>query len=299
MQGLSKDIEIAVDVTIEGLEYPIDTSTIDSDKLKNIVKAKTDSFKYTKELLLKWQNSNNAPSEEKLKGYVNRLVLAGDMSLNVLRSALRERIDYAELDPSKHAMAISAKPIIHQAIVEIDASLLELRLQLDADNINLKENEFKRGYPEKYAAGELFPLKNYYKDWLDYENDSICICPNGTRGEVINLDGLSITLPKVPTDKKTILFYDKKKKDQYWSRLDVPKGLTPDNEDAYAEYIVEEFRRRREGVWFFNNGEPVYLTGSHYFALQWVKMEDSGGYMDFRHAQKEMYYFSKACVIDT
>ena len=298
MQGLSKDIEIAVDVTIEGLEYPIDTSTIDSDKLKNIVKAKTDSFKYTKELLLKWQNSNNAPSEDKLKSYVNRLVLAGDMSLNVLRSALRERIDYAELDPSKHAMAISAKPIIHQAIVEIDASLLELRLQLDADNINLKDNEFKRGYPEKYAAGELFPLKNYYKNWLDNENDSVCICPHGTKGEIINLDGLNITLPKVPDDKKKILFYNKKKKDQYWTRLDVPNGLTPDNEDAYAEYIVEEFRRRREGIWFFNNGEPVYLTGTHYFALQWVKMEDSGGYMDFRHAQKNMYYFTKACIVD-
>ena len=298
MQGLSKDIEIAVDVTIEGLEYPIDTSTIDSDKLKNIVKAKTDSFKYTKELLLKWQNSNNAPSEDKLKSYVNRLVLAGDMSLNVLRSALRERIDYAELDPSKHAMAISAKPIIHQAIVEIDASLLELRLQLDADNINLKDNEFKRGYPEKYAAGELFPLKNYYKNWLDNENDSVCICPNGTKGEIVNLDGLNITLPKVPDDKKKILFYNKKKKDQYWTRLDVPNGLTPDNEDAYAEYIVEEFRRRREGIWFFNNGEPVYLTGTHYFALQWVKMEDSGGYMDFRHAQKNMYYFTKACIVD-
>jgi hypothetical protein len=28
-------------------------------------------------------------------------------------------------------------------------------------------------------------------------------------------------------------------------------------------------------------------------------MEDSGGYMDFRHAQKNMYYFTKACIVDT
>lgn len=299
MQGLSKDIEIAVDITIEGLEYPIDTSAVDSDKLKSIVKAKTDSFKYTKELLLKWQNSNNAPSDEKLKMYVGRLVSAGDMSLNVLRSALRERIDYADLDPSKHAAAISAKPIIHQAIVEIDSSLIELRLQLDADAINLKDNEFKRGYPEKFANGELFPLKNYYKNWYVEENDSVCICPFGTRGEVVELDNLKITLPEVPKDKKKILFHDKKKKDQYWERLDVPSGLSPENEDAYASYIVEEFRRRREGVWFYNNGEPVYITGSHYFALQWVKMEDSGGYMDFRYAQRDMFYFSRACVVDT
>jgi len=47
-----------------------------------------------------------------------------------------------------------------------------------------------------------------------------------------------------------------------------------------------------------NNGEPVYLTGAHYFALQWCKMEDSGGYMDFRFAQLEMFYHTEACLID-
>jgi hypothetical protein len=35
------------------------------------------------------------------------------------------------------------------------------------------------------------------------------------------------------------------------------KGLTPDTEEA--EYIMKEFKRRREGVWFMNNEEPVYL----------------------------------------
>lgn len=297
MIGLSKDIEIAVETVIEGLEYSTDMSLIEPDKVKTIVKAKVDSFKYGKELLLRWQNSTNAPSEDKFKKYVVRLVKAGDIALGVLRDALRSKIDYDDLDPSKHHLAISVKPSIHQAIVEIDSSLIELRLQIDADKINLKENEFKRGYPEKFACGEFLPRKNYYKQWYDEENDSIILDPNGTKGEIINLSGLNITLPKVPY-RKDILFWDKKKEDQYWRRLDVPNGLSQENAEAYTEYIIEEFRRRREGIWFMNNGKPQYLTGSHYFALQWVKMEDSGGYMDFRTAQRDMFYFTEACIVD-
>ena len=47
-----------------------------------------------------------------------------------------------------------------------------------------------------------------------------------------------------------------------------------------------------------NNGEAVYLTGNHYFALQWCQMLDNGGYMDFRYAQLNMFYHLEACIID-
>jgi hypothetical protein len=297
MKGLSKDIEIAVDTVIEGLEYETDMSLVDADKVKTIVKAKVDSFKYGKDLLVRWQNSNNAPNEATLKKYVRRLIKAGDIALEVLRNALRSKIDYNELDPSKHHLAISVKPSIHQAIVEIDSALMELRLQLDADNINLKDNEFKRGYPEKFASGEFLPTKDYYKEWYDKENDAIIICPKGTKGELIKVGELSVILPEVPANKD-ILFSKLKKEDQYWRRLDVPTGLSQDTVESYAEYIIEEFRRRREGIWFMNNGKAQYLTGTHYFALQWVKMEDSGGYMDFRFAQRDMFYFTQACIVD-
>lgn len=298
MKGLSKDIEIAVDTVIEGLEYEINMSLIDADKVKTIVKAKVDSFKYGKDLILRWQNSNNAPNEATLKKYVKRLINAGDIALEVLRKALRGKIDYDELDPSKHHLAISVKPSIHQAIVEIDAALIELRLQLEADNINLKENEFKRGYPEKFASGEFLPTKDYYKEWYDKENDAIILDPKGTKGELIKVGELNIFLPQIPKSKKEILFSNLKKEDQYWKRLEVPSGLSQDTAEAFAEYIIEEFRRRREGIWFMNNGKPEYLTGTHYFALQWIKMEDSGGYMDFRYAQRDMFYFTQACIVD-
>jgi hypothetical protein len=297
MKGLSKDIEIAVDTVIEGLEYETDMSLIDPDKVKTIVKTKVDSFKYGKDLIVRWQNSNNAPSDDTLKKYVRRLVKAGDIALKVLRNALRSKIDYNELEPSKHHLAISVKPSIHQAIVEIDSSLIELRLQLDADNINLKENEFKRGYPEKFASGEFLPTKDYYKEWYDSQNDAIILDPRGTKGEIINVGDLNIMLPKVP-DKKEILFSKLKKEEQYWRRQDVPSGLSQDTAESYTEYIIEEFKRRREGIWFMNNGKPEYLTGTHYFSLQWVKMEDSGSYMDFRYAQRDMFYFTQACIVD-
>lgn len=297
MIGLSRDIEVAVETVIEGLEYSTDMSLIEPDKVKTIVKAKVDSFKYGKELLLRWQNSTNAPSEDKFKKYVVRLVKAGDIALNVLRDALRSKIDYDDLDPSKHHLAISVKPSIHQAIVEIDSSLIELRMQIDADKINLKENEFKRGYPEKFATGEFLPKKNYYKEWYDEKNDSVMIDPKGTKGDVIKVGDLNVTLPKVPY-RKDILFWNEKKEDQYWRRQEPPKGLSQDNAEAYTEYIVEEFRRRREGIWFMNNGKAEYLTGTHYFALNWVKMEDTGTYMDFRTAQRDMFYFTEACIVD-
>lgn len=298
MKGLSKDIELAVETVIEGLNFPIVLEEIEQEKLKTIVQAKVNSFRYGKELLLRWQNSSNAPSEKTLTMYVKRLVKSGDGALTVLRKALGQKINYISIDPTKHHLAIAAKTMIHQSIVELESSLIELRLQLDSDNINLKEQEFKRSYPEKFANGEMFPTKDYYKEWYDKEQDSILLDPKGTKGEVFSIYGLKVVAPEIP-HKKSILFHDLPKEEQYWKRTPMPSGLNQESEESFTDYIVEEFRRRREGVWFMNNGKPEYLTGTHYFALQWIKMEDTGGYMDFRYAQRDMFYFTQACIVDT
>jgi hypothetical protein len=50
------------------------------------------------------------------------------------------------------------------------------------------------------------------------------------------------------------------------------QGLTPDTEEAFTEYMMKEFKRRREGVWFMNNGEPVY----HSCSLHGYAMESNG-----------------------
>ena len=115
-------------------------------------------------------------------------------------------------------------------------------------------------------------------------NDNVIVLNELDYGEVIDLHGLFIALPKKP--KKTdILFHDLPKKEQCWRRLDVPaeiqktKSLDDWNErpkevrQKYEEYISEEFRRRKEGIWFYNNGVPTYITGSHYMFLQWSKID--------------------------
>ena len=107
----------------------------------------------------------------------------------------------------------------------------------------------------------------------EYNDPGIKICPNGTEGEVVELGGLVIVLPAVPSKKK-IYGHGKSNRMQMWERAPMPDELSRIRSmDEWAEmprefrqkfspYIEEEFRRRREGFWFFNNGvrEPVDKT---------------------------------------
>jgi hypothetical protein len=298
MKNLSDDIEYAVINTIEVLNFKVDITEIKGDKLEGVMRSKIDTFASCKELIISWQNSINAPSNNKLRGHIEDLVTAGENSLIMFRKALRKDIDPEDVDPEKHGAASRAKPLIFKAINEINAGIIELKLQLESNKFDLTSREFKRGYPERFANQEFYPLKNYHKEWYDPATDSIMICPLGTKGEIIVLDNLKIMLPKRPPNKKSVLFHRYKKEDQYWRRLEVPTGLIPENEDQYADFILKEFKRRREGVFFYNFGEVVYLTPAHYMGLQWNQMKDTGGYKEFRYAQARMYYFTQACILD-
>lgn len=313
MRGLSTEIEYALSTIIEGLSYnffspngteedePEDieqyVQNLEPEKMKKIMDSKVSSFNSAKKILDKWMGSPNAPSTETVRDYIERVVYAGDSAIDILRKALAGSINFELLDPHKHDAAIKAKPVILEAIFDLDFSIAELRDKLDSDDLSLGEREFGIGYPERYAKGEFYPRSNYHLDWENTEVDAVRICPFSTSGKVITLDDLKIQLPKVPK-KEEILFHDLPKEEQYWRREKMPNGITPKNKEMWDSYIKEEFRRRREGIWFMNNGEPVYLTGNHYFALQWVKMLDNGGYMDFRYAQLSMFYHLEACIID-
>jgi len=141
-----------------------------------------------------------------------------------------------------------------------------------------------------------------------YEDPAVKICPNGTEGELIELGGLLICLPKAPP-KKQIFGYKKSKSLQMWQRTPMPKELSRVRSmDEWAEmpkqfrekfrpYIEEEFRRRREGFWFYNNGTPTYITGRHYMMLQWTKLDV--GYPYFLNFQREIYLHMAACESDS
>ena len=129
----------------------------------------------------------------------------------------------------------------------------------------------------------------------DKKNDVVWICPNNTKGEIITIQNLRIGLTKQPL-KKTMLFYNKKKKEQYWIREEMPANFTRDNVELAENYIIEEFKRRREGVWFLNKGVPTYITGSHYMYIQWSKIDI--GYPEYRDANRRLFLFWEACKLD-
>ena len=114
-------------------------------------------------------------------------------------------------------------------------------------------------------------------------------------GDIIEIQGLKIQLPKKPPKKK-ILFSEKKKREQKWIRQSMPDGLSRETSPDYYDYIEEEFRRRRDGLWFMNNGEPTYITGSHYMFIQWSNIDV--GYPDYRDANRKFFLFWQACKID-
>jgi len=117
-----------------------------------------------------------------------------------------------------------------------------------------------------------------------------------SHGKVIGFDNLEIVLPKRPRYNKDILYHDLPKSKQKWVRLDTPKSLKRDNASDFVDYIDEEFRRRKDGLWFYNNGVPTYITGSHYMFIQWSKIDI--GYPDYRTANRTFFIFWEACKLD-
>ena len=140
-----------------------------------------------------------------------------------------------------------------------------------------------------------------------YDNYVVNICPNDTQGEVIEVGGIDIQLPKAPKDED-ILNYGRDVHLQMWRRLSVPEELQrirsmdewyempSEFKKRFSPYIEKEFQRRREGVWFWNNGERVYITGRHYMMLQWSKLDIGYGY--YLEFQRRLFLHFAACEAD-
>lgn len=275
------------------------SSILEPDKMRAIIGSKTSAFKSIATIINRWASSPNAPSKEKVRFYMEKMVESGDKAIQFLYKALSHDIDFEAVELHKRQNAILAKPVILEAIYELDSNIKEIKEKLQNDDMTMVEREFRLGYPERFAKGEFYSPKSYFNDWYDEEKDAVKICPFGSSGTMVCLEDLNVILPKTPRLKKDILFSDLPKKEQYWRRPEIPDTITPENQDEWDSFIKEEFRRRREGIWFMNNGEAVYLTGNHYFALTHCKMLDTGGYMDFRYAQLDIFYHIQACLIDS
>lgn len=142
-------------------------------------------------------------------------------------------------------------------------------------------------------------------------------------GKSINVQGLECQLPPEGyvlnrftgnVEYRGIYSRSKIKEEQYWERIKPPvwydevmkdwdnyeKKRKDDQPDYYdeklEEYKKQEWDRRINGFWFYNNGVPTYLTGLHYLYLQWWPIDV--GYPKFRIPDLEKAYFLDYCIED-
>ena len=157
---------------------------------------------------------------------------------------------------------------------------------------------------DNHIKPKIIKRLNRYNKWqygYNKEHDIIVISKTGKIGEIYEIQNLRIALPK---EEKPHEFENKT-----WTKTEYPKALSriktvfhwreypEDFKEKWFEYIDGEFKRREEGFWFYNQGKPTYLTGTHYMYLQWSKIDV--GSPDFREANRLFFIFWEACKADT
>jgi len=150
--------------------------------------------------------------------------------------------------------------------------------------------------------------KNRYNKWeygYNKEYDMVVISRSGKIGEIYEIQDLKIALPLAEDTYKR----SDKKEEQYWGQIPVNKEIEkiknvfdwnkyPDAfKEHWYDYIDQEFKRREEGMSFYNNGKPTYITGTHYMYLQWSKIDV--GAPDFRESNRLFFIFWEACKADS
>ena len=149
----------------------------------------------------------------------------------------------------------------------------------------------------------IFKRLNRYKKWeygYNKEHDVVVISRTGQIGQVYEIQGIKIALPK----ENDVVTFDENK----WKYSEYPKELNriksvfdwdeypSDFKEKWYDYIDTEFKRREEGFWFYNKDKPSYITGTHYMYLQWSKIDV--GQPDFRESNRLFFIFWEACKAD-
>lgn len=130
-----------------------------------------------------------------------------------------------------------------------------------------------------------------------------------TKGKSFIQDGLTMWFPPMP-DKEGIDGWHLPKKEQYFRRTPIPnwydalyktelkkQETQPNYIDLRCEqFRVNEWEKRLNGYWFYNNGEPTYITGANYFFWNWCKL-DVGHPVPLKHT-RENFYFREYCIND-
>ena len=160
---------------------------------------------------------------------------------------------------------------------------------------------------EEVVNPNILKKNNRNKKWeygYNPEYDFIVISKTGQIGQIIEIQNLRIALPAIDKPFKR----SESKSEQYWEKQPYPKELAKikstfewdeypiDFKEKWVDYIEKEFNYREEGYWYYNNGIPNYITGTHYMYLQWSKIDV--GSADYRESNKLFFYFWEACKAD-
>ena len=121
------------------------------------------------------------------------------------------------------------------------------------------------------------------------------VIKDGDEGEVLRISDLDICIPKQPPLEE-ILFSDLPDNEQKWSRTEFPEEWEAMSVSEREAFASQEFDRRLNGLWFMNNGVPTYITGVHYYYINWCKIDV--GYPDYRDRDRRFFTFWEACVKD-
>ena len=169
------------------------------------------------------------------------------------------------------------------------------------------EQSLYKVLPDDYVNPKILKKNNRHKKWeygYNSDYDFIVISKTGEIGQIYDIQNLKIALPK----QKDVFKRSTKVEEQYWEANEYSKELSKvknvfdwdkypqEFKDKYYDYIDGEFQRRDEGYWFYNNGTPTYISGSHYMYLQWTKIDV--GKPDYRESNRLFYLFWEACKAD-
>lgn len=114
--------------------------------------------------------------------------------------------------------------------------------------------------------------------------------------ETIDLyKGQIYTLPKQPP-KKEILNWDLPQKQQKWKRTELPDNWDELSDEEQLKFAEDEDRKCTDGIWLFINGVSTYITGDHYFYVNWFMIDS--GYPDYRDRDRRWFYHWKLCEGD-
>lgn len=122
--------------------------------------------------------------------------------------------------------------------------------------------------------------------------------------------GYGLNVANGQIEKTDILCRSDVPEEQYWERPTLPHDYNARRKEEkkiqlfdkyYVDPYLEEIRRREwgrrlRGVWFWNNGKVIYITGLNYLYITYWKFQ--GKYLDFRIPDRDLFYVIQYCMDD-